>query len=202
MRRFEDFRSMWMDTSSHSWLVDIDDYFLQSTVSYYGLNTLVPHCSRATAVIKGRPVDLSSLTRDQVERLAASCRRLYGLLHQRFITSEDGIGKLYKKYQRGVYGKCPRVACKGHHVIPMGMSIEPDEGTVKLWCPKCHDVYNCASKLDGAYFGPDIPVMFHKMNQIPLRFKAESDFLKEYKKEDGTIVPAIEQRMYRWGEKQ
>ena len=199
--RQEAFERMWLDKSPTSWLVDIDDYFRQSTVSYYGLNTIVPHCTRATAVIKGRSVDLSSLSKDQIEKLASSCRLLYGLLHQRYVTSEDGIRQLHAKVQRGVYGKCPRTACKGQHVIPMGLSIELGVDTVKLWCPKCHDIYNCDSKLDGAFFGPDLPVMFHKLNDIPLRFRASTDLLKEYKREDGTVVPAVKQRLYRWGEK-
>lgn len=196
----EAFERLWRDRRPQSWLVDIDDAFIQSTVSYYGLNTIVPHCTRAAAVIKGRPVDLGAMSPDQIEKLASSCRLLYGLLHQRYITSREGIHQLFHKYSRGVYGKCPRAACNDQNVIPMGLSIEPGVDTVKLWCPKCHDVYNSGSKLDGAFFGPDLPIMFHKLKDIPLRFRAYTDVLKEYKKEDGTAVPAVKQRLYRWGE--
>ena len=199
--RPERFRAMWKDTSSKSWLVEIDDLFLQSAVSYYGLNDLVPHYSRASALVKGRSVDLSDYTPEQLERLASSCRLLYGLLHQRYITSEDGIDRITSKYQHGVYGRCPRVACKGKNtLIPMGLTIEPGVDTVKLWCTSCHDVYECDSKLDGAFFGPDLPVMFHKLRGIPLRFAASSDLLKGYRKSDGTEVPEVEKRLVRWGE--
>jgi casein kinase II subunit beta len=180
-------------------MVEIDDYFLQSSVSYYGLNVYVPHCSRITQIIKGRVPDLTDATKDQIEKLASSCKRLYGLLHQRFIITEDGIRKLMVKYTHGVYGKCPRIACRGQHLIPMGTSIELDQDIVKTWCPRCHDMYNCASDLDGAYFGPDLPIMFHKIANIPLRFKGQSKLLCKYETDEET-VPEIAQRLYRWGE--
>lgn len=199
--RQERFRAMWMDTSPKSWMVEIDDIFLQSAVSYYGLADIVPHYSRASAIVKGRPVDLAGYSEGQLERLAASCRLLYGLLHQRYITSEDGIERLASKYSRGVFGKCPRVACRGRNtLLPMGLTIEPGVDTVKLWCTSCHDVYECDSKLDGAFFGPDLPVMFHKLREIPLRFAAHSELLKAYRNAKGEEVPEVERRLLRWGE--
>eukprot|EP01034_Spumella_vulgaris_P024395 gene24395-30739_t len=38
----------------------------------------------------------------------------------------------------------------------MGLSDEPNEGGLKLFCPRCQDIYNCGQqyrKLDGCYFG-------------------------------------------------
>ena len=86
-----DFRSLYMDDSPKSWLVDVDDYYLQSSVSYYGLNSYVTNYSRSTQIIKGRRLDMSSMSNSQIAELANSCRLLYGLLHQRFVCSEDGI---------------------------------------------------------------------------------------------------------------
>lgn len=181
-------------------MVQIDDCYLQSAVSYYGLNELVPHCSTATRVIKGR-LDPNSVSKDVFHKLIASCKKLYGLLHQRYVVSYDGIRSLENKYRAGIYGKCPRVACNGHALIPMGLSTTPGEDTVKLYCTQCHDIYDCDSDIDGAYFGPDLPVMFHKIMQIPLKYKVSSaKYLNEYEKPDGTVVPAIPQRLYRWAE--
>jgi len=46
------------------------------------------------------------------------------------------------KYKRGDFGKCPRVYCNGQHVLPVGLSDTPNMRGVKLYCPKCNDVYN------------------------------------------------------------
>ena len=49
--------------------------------------------------------------------------------------------------------------CQGASVLPWGEDVLPGRGTVKLYCPRCEEVYSCpvghrASKLDGAFFGP------------------------------------------------
>ncbi|KAH0785514.1 Casein kinase II regulatory subunit family protein [Histomonas meleagridis] len=192
-------KSKILNISSNSWLVEIDDFFLQSSVSYYGLNNLVPHYSRASAIIKGRTIDISGMTRHSIDSLAESCRLLYGLLHQRYVITDDGIRRVYHKYQRGVYGCCPRIACNKKHLIPMGITEEPGKEKVKCWCPNCHDIYETDTEIDGAYFGPDLPIMFHKINNIPLKYKAFCPFLKNVENETEE-VPEIPQRLYRWGE--
>jgi casein kinase II subunit beta len=188
------------DTSSRSWFIEIDDFYVQSAVSYYGLNALVPHFSRALAVVKGGYVDPSRMSPEKMEKLRESVHKLYGLLHQRFAVTEDGLRKLHQKYSRGVYGKCPRLACNKQNLLPFGVSAELDIAPVKVWCTRCHDVYQSESDLDGAYFGPDIPVMFHKVLRIPLRWRADTNWLDGYEKDDGTVVQKIKPRLLRWGE--
>ncbi|OHT10928.1 Casein kinase II subunit beta [Tritrichomonas foetus] len=182
------------------WLVEIDEYYLQSAVSYYGLNSKVPNYSRAAAIIKGRAIDTSEMSERQIVSLFESCKLLYGLLHQRYIVTEDGIRRLYSKYKRKVYGVCPRTACQGRALIPMGLDIEHGQNTVKCYCPQCHDIYNTYSQLDGAFFGPDLPIMFHKVCEIPTKFRPHSNFFGKYLDENGKEVPEIKQRLHRWGE--
>ena len=47
--------------------------------------------------------------------------------------------------------------CGGHPLLPMGQSDIAHLKTVKLYCPKCEDIYNPKSSrhasIDGAYFG-------------------------------------------------
>lgn len=47
--------------------------------------------------------------------------------------------------------------CEGHPLLPMGQFDLPNMSTVKLYCPKCEDIYNPKSSrhasIDGAYFG-------------------------------------------------
>lgn len=39
------------------------------------------------------------------------------------------------------FGNCPHFLCRGQSVVPIGVRDEPHIETVKLFCPKCQDVY-------------------------------------------------------------
>ena len=85
---------------------------------------------------------------------------LYGLAHSRFIQSPKGLAVMREKYLNGIFGSCPRVLCAGQYVLPIGMSENLRHSRVKVFCPKCEDVYipkkKCAD-VDGAYFGSSFP---------------------------------------------
>lgn len=61
------------------------------------------------------------------------------------------------KYKKAEFGKCPRVDCFSHPLLPMGLSDIPNLKPVKLYCARCEDIYNPKSSrhaaIDGAYFG-------------------------------------------------
>lgn len=61
------------------------------------------------------------------------------------------------KYKKAEFGKCPRVNCHSHPLLPMGLSDMPNTKAVKLYCARCEDMYNPKSSrhasIDGAYFG-------------------------------------------------
>lgn len=71
-------------------------------------------------------------------------------------TNEDTIFQL-DKYKKADFGKCPRVFCHSHPLLPMGQTDVPSQKAVKLYCVRCEDVYNPKSSrhaaIDGAYFG-------------------------------------------------
>lgn len=108
--------------------------------------------------------------REQIEK---SARHLYGLVHARYIVTTRGLARMVgqtqilpkcpltvrqlEKYKKNDFGKCPRVMCDHHPLLPMGLSDLPNQKSVKLYCAKCEDLYNPKSSrhasIDGAYFG-------------------------------------------------
>mmetsp|Transcript_18866 Transcript_18866/g.21097 ORF Transcript_18866/g.21097 Transcript_18866/m.21097 type:complete len:228 (+) Transcript_18866:190-873(+) len=90
---------------------------------------------------------------------------LYGLIHSRFIITQRGLSKLYNKFLNGTYGYCPRALCDRQKVLPIGLSDELRTSRVKVYCPKCEEVYIPKFKsinVDGAYFGTSVPHIFLK----------------------------------------
>ena len=70
-----------------------------------------------------------------------SAMDLYGVIHARFILSPHGLNKMREKFLQGAFGTCPRVLCERQHVLPIGVSEELSTSRVKVYCPRCVDVY-------------------------------------------------------------
>jgi casein kinase II subunit beta len=88
---------------------------------------------------------------------------LYGLIHQRFILTKKGLLKMKLKYHYSMFGTCPRVLCEQQDTVPIGMKEELSISRVKIFCPKCEEVYVPRNKfvdVDGAYFGQSFPIIF------------------------------------------
>lgn len=96
--------------------------------------------------------------------IESSAELLYGLIHQRYITSRPGIQQMHEKYDLGHFGSCPRVFCNSSRVLPVGCSDTPCQETVKLYCPSCLDVYTPPNSrfqtVDGAFFGTTFGCLF------------------------------------------
>ena len=85
---------------------------------------------------------------------------IYGLIHARFILTPKGLALMREKYLLGKFGICPRVLCERQNVLPIGMSEDIRTSRVKVYCPRCEDVYMPKKKypdVDGAYFGCSFP---------------------------------------------
>ena len=53
---------------------------------------------------------------------------------------------MYEKYKACEFGRCPRVLCNGQPCLPVGTCDVPRQSTVKIFCPKCQDIYYPRSK--------------------------------------------------------
>ena len=86
------------------------------------------------------------LTEEQHELVEGAAEMLYGLIHVRFILTARGMAAMFQKYKAAEFGRCPRVSCGQQSCLPVGTSDLPRSATVKLFCPKCEDIYFPRSK--------------------------------------------------------
>lgn len=66
---------------------------------------------------------------------------------------------MLEKFKGRDFGCCPRVFCNGQACLPVGLSDVPGHSTVKLFCPKCEDVYYPRSKYHGNLDGESADVI-------------------------------------------
>lgn len=106
--------------------------------------------------------DETDLQDDEFLEVYENAIDLYGLIHARFIVSPRGLAIMREKYLAGSFGSCPRVYCERQPVLPVGMSEDLRTSRVKVYCPRCQDVFipkHKHSDVDGAYFGCSFPHM-------------------------------------------
>ncbi|KAK1399942.1 Casein kinase II subunit beta [Heracleum sosnowskyi] len=105
-----------------------------------------------------------TFTKEQHELVETAAEMLYGLIHVRYVLTTKGQAAMMEKYKNAEFGRCPRVYCSGQPCLAVGESDIPRQSTVKIYCPKCEDIYYPRSRfqgnLDGAYFGTTFPHLF------------------------------------------
>ncbi|XP_017638279.1 casein kinase II subunit beta-1 isoform X2 [Gossypium arboreum] len=173
------------DTSWISWFCnlrgneffcEVDDDYIQDDFNLCGLSSQVPYYDYALDLI----LDVES-HEEQNELVESAAEMLYGLIHARYILTSKGMAAMLDKYKNYDFGRCPRVYCCGQPCLPVGQSDIPRASTVKIYCPRCEDIYYPRSKyqgsilfaiefvcyfllhafdIDGAYFGTTFPNLF------------------------------------------
>uniref|UniRef100_A0A1I7VXN3 Casein kinase II subunit beta n=1 Tax=Loa loa TaxID=7209 RepID=A0A1I7VXN3_LOALO len=176
----------------------VDESFINDRFNLTGLRELVPHYERALDLILGLDPSGSTgedeeeyLTRSNAEEREA--RTLYGLIHARYIMTDSGINQMITKWNNGDFGFCPRFYCNEQSLLPIGLSDIPGISTVKLFCPKCMDIYMPKSTyhqdIDGAFFGTSFPHMLF-FEHPELRPKRSVDnFVPRYINQSMLLLP-------------
>ena len=145
----------------HEFLAEVSEDYLKDTSNHYGLKSKFPNFSDCLyQIIAGGVPAEEDLQDEQYLEMYQSLTDLYGLIHARFILTPLGLTIMREKYLIGKFGVCSRVLCERHNVIPIGMSNDIKTSRVKVFCPRCQEVYYPKDKnneLDGGYFGTSFP---------------------------------------------
>ncbi|CAO1623458.1 unnamed protein product [Parajaminaea phylloscopi] len=145
----------------HEYFAEVSEDFIEDDFNLTGLNGLVPFYKEALEMILDVEPQEDSLKIPDVSIVESSAELLYGLIHQRYILTKQGLQQMVEKYDAGHFGYCPRVFCHSHPVLPCGRSDLPGLDTVKLFCANCIDCYAPPSSrfhgVDGAFFGTTFP---------------------------------------------
>lgn len=150
---------------------EVDKEYAKDPANLVSLDEEVTCFTEALNLILDKPPDQDHVRQNKPsfqssvldKTVAKTAEHLYGLIHARYILSERGCKKMLQKYLKGDFGHCPRVLCANSNVLPIGLSDQPGEGMVKIYCPKCCEVYEPRQLkycyIDGAYFGTSVPHM-------------------------------------------
>ncbi|PWN42905.1 hypothetical protein IE81DRAFT_112276 [Ceraceosorus guamensis] len=179
-----------LSTKGNEYFCEVDEEYILDRFNLTGLNAEVQNYPQALDLITDAlEEDLEDEARDHVENQA---RLLYGLVHARFIVTTRGLQKMVDKYKRDDFGRCPRVLCYQQALLPVGLSDLPFHKAVKLFCPRCEDIYSPKSSrhgtIDGAFFGSTFPHMLFMAYPHLLPSKspsAPSPFLINARDRDG-----------------
>jgi len=152
--------SWFCSLKGNEFFVEVDEEYIQDDFNLTGLNSLVPNYEYALDMILDVEPE-EPLNEEQQEVVESAAEMLYGLIHARYILTTRGLTHMMEKYNAVDFGRCQRVFCQGQPVIPVGQSDISRTNTVKLFCPRCQDIYypkysrHC--NIDGAYFGTSFP---------------------------------------------
>lgn len=157
--------SWFCSLKGNEFFCEVDEEYIQDDFNLCGLANQVPFYEYALDMI----LDLESvideeLPEQQQQMVESAADTLYGLIHARFILTSRGLHLMEEKFKNVHFGRCPRVHCQGQPCLPVGQFDTLREGSVKIYCPRCNDIYYPRSSrhrgIDGAYWGTTFPHLF------------------------------------------
>lgn len=151
--------------AGNEFFCEAQEEYVQDDFNLVGLRKIFPDFDLAIELILDlADQTIEKLTENQQKLLEQSAEQLYGLIHARYIVTSQGLAAMSEKFQQKDFGTCPRVYCEDQACLPVGMSDVYGEAPVKIYCPRCRDVYTPRSKRhrehDGAFWGTTFPHLF------------------------------------------
>ena len=109
----------------------------------------------------------SKIPRGAAKEIQQSVKVMHDIVHGRFVVSEAGLQTVREKHMQGAYGRCPRLHCEEHFLLPLGMHDVPGISQTQCFCPKCRDVYRAPDHvaIDSVVFGTSLPHLL--LDQYP-----------------------------------
>lgn len=174
----------------HEMFCEVERSYIEDGFNLYGLRASVANFSDCLDLILDRigPDDSDD------SHLTQSACTLYGLIHARYIITSHGLDSMYNKYVNKDFGTCPLVQCGNQAVLPVGLRDDMGSDTVKIFCPKCQNVYHPppirsrshsslddigSASVDGAAFGTTFAHLFLMTfhNLVPERVSSDTKYI-------------------------
>ncbi|CAG8456022.1 7776_t:CDS:2 [Ambispora leptoticha] len=159
--------SWFCSLTGHDYFAEVAEDFIEDDFNLTGLNSMVPFYKEALEMILDVEPEEETPKVPDVSIVESSAELLYGLIHQRYIITRQGLQQMVEKYESSHFGTCPRYHCQMCPVVPCGQNDIPSVETVKLFCPNCLDLYTPPSSryhnIDGAYFGTTFPHLLFQL---------------------------------------
>lgn len=163
--------------SGHEFYVQVPEDFIEDEFNLTGLSTIIPYYVHALATIldmesgeffdqqdeeeeakkpsdqeedgfwKDDKVHHTKQGRVDPRVVEPYAIMLYGLIHQRYLVTRNGLRLMAERYANGQFGVCPRYLCDLCPVLPVGQSDQIGYDSVYLYCPKCLDIYTPPSSI-------------------------------------------------------
>ncbi|KAI7865262.1 hypothetical protein BDF14DRAFT_1883641 [Spinellus fusiger] len=151
--------------AAHQYYINVPESFIADSFNLTGLLDMIPFYKDALEMVLDLDPDDETFSRiPDFSLLIPHAQMLYGMVHQRYITTDAGLRQMLLKYNAGHFGYCPRVHCERFKVLPCGQHDMPKQSSVCVYCPNCKDIYKPASSrfssVDGAHFGTSFPHLF------------------------------------------
>lgn len=120
---------------------EVERAFIEDGFNLYGLRPYVKHFKESLDIILDKKSHSEDDGEDQGE-YQENAELLYGMIHARYIITMHGMETMSRKYDRKDFGQCPRIMCEGQAVVPLGTKDDPYQDLVRIFCPRCQQVYN------------------------------------------------------------
>jgi len=89
------------------------------------------HCADHASGARVSVQHEDELPDEQVQDVEQAAETLYGFIHARFILTNRGLSRMLDKFQNAEFGMCPRVYCEAQVCLPVGLSDQPGDATVR-----------------------------------------------------------------------